>query len=133
VAAGAILAMAALPAITAASSLPGSPLAALALHEATWANDRDLPFTAQAVLTTRDQAEQLAGEGVPDPQPVYLVQIHGSFVLTDVSLPSPGTPPPQGTYLTFTVDPGLQSVLDIGLTDYPLDLATLGPVINLLL
>jgi len=132
VAAGDFLALMPLPAISAGSAGPlaVAPLGALALHEATWANDRDLPTTAQAVLTTRSQAEQAAGEGVPDPQPVYLVQIPGSFVLSGASRPA-GVPPLGGTYLTFTVDPTLNSVLDLGLSDRPLDLAQLGPVIVL--
>ena len=129
--AGAFLALTTLPAISAGSAGPPStPLGALALHEVTRANDRDLPTTAQAVLTTRSQAEQAAGEGVPDPQPVYLVQIPGSFVLSGASRPA-GVPPLGGTYLTFTVDPTLNSVLDLGLSDRPLDLAQLGPVIVL--
>jgi len=105
-------------------SLPA--LAAVALKEATGAGDGGVN-SAEAVLTTRQQAEALLGAGIVSNERVYLVEIQGHFTLLDASRP-PGVPPPQGDYLTFTFDPTTDLVPDLGLSDQSVDLSVLGAV-----
>jgi hypothetical protein len=111
---------------TSAGNVSPPALAAVALQAATGAGDGGVN-SADAVLTTRHQAEALLGAGIVSNERVYLVEIQGQFTLLDASL-RPGAPPPQGDYLTFTFDPTTNLVPDLGLSDRSVDLSALGAV-----
>lgn len=86
---------------------------------------------ADWVLTTHGQAATITSGVLPsDKAPVYLIDVHGSFVWHH-SCPA-GAPPTActsvGTDEVFTVDPQRMQVLDFGVEARPPDLTRFGTV-----
>ena len=91
------------------------------------------PFkTADAVLTRHaDAARYLLGVGMSGNEPVYAIQIVGTFVCTDCPR-APGGGPPHGTVLIDLVDATTFAPAGGGIIDKIHDLSHLGTVIHLL-
>lgn len=89
-------------------------------------NQDPAPSSAACCLTTRRKAAAAMGEpGQPfEDVPVYLVVLTGHF--TDEKASTPGGPAPQGTILAYTADATSHAILDLGLTDGPLDTKSVG-------
>jgi hypothetical protein len=121
------------PTTVALTPFTGSPeqLTAIAFQAAA-GSEEGHPTYIQWVASTRGPANELAsGEGGPGGVPVYLLQLHGSFVCDECSHPAaPDTAAdtPRGTWMTLVLDRRTGHELDFGLTDHPVDLSKLGEV-----
>jgi hypothetical protein len=89
------------------------------------ANGEMHPVSMEFVATTRKNAQALTGEGVPENNASYLVQIRGNFTGYNASIP-PHKKIPTGSYLTLTVDAATGFVSDVGLTATAVSLPALG-------
>ncbi len=90
------------------------------------------PTSVQAVLTTRGQVDQVFGDRTGDPsEPVYLVQLTGSFVCEKCSAPFGGASPQAGPSMMFVMSTKL-GLTDFGCCGAPKDLSSLGTVVDLL-
>ncbi len=95
------------------------------------ANGGSVPSSAEAVLTTRQTSQDaLGGDIVSSDQPVYLVQMEGSFVANAAPRPY-GAEAPTGRTFWFLYDPAAQMTLDWGLGDHRADLTQLGDVFEI--
>ena len=92
-------------------------------------NGGNIPTTAEVVLTKRQESQDLVagGDEVGSNEPVYLVQMEGSFVVNAAPIPS-GAEAPTGSTLWFLVDAESGQSLDWGLGLKPEDLSKLGEV-----
>lgn len=69
------------------------------------AESGEVPSSADVVLTSRQRSQDaLGGDVVDSDQPVYLVQMQGTFVLYAVPIPY-GEEAPTGSALWFVFDP----------------------------
>jgi hypothetical protein len=113
------------------AATPAGRLALLASRLAADAEEHS-PQVAHYVRGSRravnraDNGDQIK---LPD-QSVYYVVVHGNFVAKNAFVP-PGSPPPTGTVMAFTVDPETYDVLDYSLSDKPRDLARFGAPVRL--
>lgn len=108
-----------------------SRLYAIALQTAA-GNGELRPTAIQVVKTTRSAANQLedgSTSNQPD-LPVWLLQEQGRFVCNDCRIPA-GSSPPTGTVISLVVDARTYAGLDFGMYRVPVNLASLGKVIDL--
>jgi hypothetical protein len=99
-------------------------LTAIAQRAARANGDRH-PRGIEFVATTRHQAQALLGEGIPQRNPSYLIQLHGHFTGYNASVP-PGRKLPTGGVMTLTVNAANGAVTDISLTNTAVNLGALG-------
>ena len=88
---------------------------------------------AQAVRSTHAHAVAVTmGDGVEDDQPVWVVQLEGvgEFVCNQCSVPQGGAQP-RGRYQVLIVGASTLQGMDFGLSNTNVDLAQLGPVVEL--
>lgn len=83
---------------------------------------------AGAVLTTQNKATL---GSIPSDQAVYLIQLKGHFTAYGASLSQGSKGYPTGIYLTMVAQASNGQVVDWGVGDRGIDLASLGTVIQL--
>jgi hypothetical protein len=108
--------------ITAATA--AARLTAIAMRAARASGDAD-PRGIEFVATTRHRAQALLGEGIPQRNASYLVQLRGHFTGYDASVP-PGKKLPAGDVMTLTVSAATGAVTDVSLTNAAVNLRALG-------
>jgi hypothetical protein len=101
-------------------------LKAVAERFATVAGDVH-PSTIRYVKTTRQAANKLVGTKVNADQPVYMIQMTGTFAVPAAKVPTGGSAP-KGTTLTVTVDAATGQVDDWGIDSTMHNLSALGTV-----
>ncbi|MDP9164693.1 MAG: hypothetical protein M3O32_01260 [Actinomycetota bacterium] len=87
---------------------------------------------AEAVKSTHSTGEKLASGGdiVQGNEPVWIVQVEGTFTCNSCSHPQGFRGTIAGHYLTITVDASTWRDTDFGIGDRRADLAKLGKVID---
>ena len=104
----------------------------LALSVASNSGEDDSPTGGRVWATSRERANELAFQTrmADTDQPVYVVVLHGDFVLSDAPRPS-GAPIPTGSVLTMIVDPTTGGIMDFGAHHVAPDLSALGEGVDL--
>jgi hypothetical protein len=113
------------------ASTPAGILGLLATRIAADAGDPSPTGAAYVVASRRaanaaDNGDQL---NLPDEE-VYYVVLHGHFIARNAFVP-PGSPPPTGSVIGFTVDPQTYDILDYSLSDKARDIGRFGRPIRL--
>ncbi len=109
---------------SASVSPPPDELVKYATETAAYCGDA-APMSAEYALTTAASAAALVGltpgeYGAEFDKKVYVVVLHGSFVLQNARVPV-GAAPPKGEYVVFTLDPATWSSTDLHLGSSPPD------------
>jgi len=92
-------------------------------------NGGKIPQRAEVVLTTRQASQKAVSGGaeVSTDQPVYLVQMEGTFTASAAPIPA-GVDPPTGGSLWFLFDPATGETADWGIGTATVDIGVLGQV-----
>lgn len=104
-------------------------LAAIAVGAARASGDSH-PSGIEFAATTRHKAQALLGEGIPQQDASYLIQLHGHFTGYDASVPR-GRKLPTGSVMTLTVSAATGAVTDVSITNSQVNLRTLGPATSI--
>jgi hypothetical protein len=104
----------------------------LALFVGSNSGEDDSPTGGRVWAASRERAAELAFQTrmADTDQPVYVVVLHGDFVLSDAPRPS-GAPTPTASVLTMIVDPTTGGILDFGACHVAHELSALGEGVDL--